>query len=205
MDRPIAALKQKDFLLQLLFILELISLCLALDSKHFASATIIIVLISFFVLMEATLKKDFLSKEDGVLLFSGFMIGLILDWGLSPEFKRQGWFLIVIFTSWVAMSLVSLIYIGSKFRSIGFCRKARVASLGVSLVSVIIAIAGFISFYASYLSEVIPWEETHSWQTEWYTDPSLIFNVVKSILLASLFSFIERYLKLYEERANGTN
>jgi len=133
--------------------------------------------------------------------FQAFFVNVIL----IPEFFRSAslfvktGFVFVVLCPVIAVAGLRLRFFRKEVRKYGidFFQLGRIYLLAASAASLLMAIWHFGQFLFDYLAVV---EETKIPGIYLYISPIVTYNILKSILLAGLFSFLERFLKFLEDR-----
>jgi len=175
-----------------------------LDLRTLLGVSVIIFLVPY--LIHKALSKEYLLKEVVILSLPGFFLASFLNNILSPFLLRN------IVNYWASspsplikdallMIVPGILFFFTyrlytkRLQKIEFIMKIRAILLGATISSLIVGVVTFLRFYIEYI-----W----SWSPESQVltlEGALI--IVQSILLAGIFSFIERLISLSPRNAEG--
>lgn len=128
------------------------------------------------------------------LLIGGMTLGLLLNESLSTESLSDPSISFMMAFSLVTGVMLLLNF--SLIKTISFRRKAAFVFLGSSIISLILALSGFVRVVMAWLP------------LRWYEEVpggflmvniSIIINILKSLFLAGLFNVLERLTRLSED------
>ena len=122
--------------------------------------------------------------EHVLVLFTGILFAYWLNVGLPYyfiSFEGKIFWLLVLPVLILILFFVSF----QRFKTLNLYRKGRIALLGASVVSLVFASYNFCGLVCNGVMII---------------EPLTFINLYKAILLASLFSFLERLLKFFEDR-----
>jgi hypothetical protein len=129
--------------------------------------------------------------SDILFMVMGFGLGSILNDFLSIEFLAKP--SIFSFFAESLTVLIALLVVFWMTRNGNVYKRLRYLFLGVSLISLLVAFTFFVYIVQIYLP-LYPQEET----TQIVPKFSIIVNIFKSLFLAGLFSFFDRFLVVRE-------